>query len=39
MVKRHSATYAAEFGYAGGDPSVIKPKDLNFESRLGDIEA
>jgi hypothetical protein len=35
----NSVMYAAEFGYAGGDPSVIQPKDLSFQSRPGDIEA
>jgi hypothetical protein len=32
-------TYAAEFGYAGGDLGVIEAKDLDFESRPSDIEA
>jgi nucleoside-diphosphate-sugar epimerase len=35
----NSVMYAAEFGYAGGKPDVIEPKDLGFESRPGDIEA
>jgi hypothetical protein len=35
----NSTMYAAEFGYAGGDPGVIEPKDRGFEYRLSDIEA
>ena len=35
----NSTMYAAEFGYAGGDPNLIEPKHLGFESRPGDIEA
>jgi hypothetical protein len=35
----NSTMYAVEFGYAEGDPSVIEPKDLGFESRPSDIEA
>lgn len=34
----NSTMYAAEFGYAGGDPGVIEPKDLGFEFRPSDIE-
>lgn len=35
----NSTMYAAEFGYAGGEPGVIEPKDLSFESRPDDSEA
>jgi hypothetical protein len=35
----NSTMYATEFGYTGGDPGVIEPKDLGFESRPSDIEA
>ena len=35
----NSVMYAAEFGYAGGEPGVLEPKDLGFESRPGGIEA
>jgi hypothetical protein len=34
-----SATYSAEFGYAGGDPSVIKPMELGFKDDPEAIEA
>jgi len=34
-----SAAYSAEYGYAGGDPDVIEPKDLGFHDRPEEIEA
>lgn len=34
-----SATYSAEFGYAGGDPSVTKPPELGFKDDPEAIEA
>ena len=33
-----STSYSAEFGYAGGDPSVIGPEELGFKDRPEDIE-
>ena len=33
-----SATYSAEFGYAGRDPAVIEPPALGFRNDLGAIE-
>lgn len=34
-----SATYSAEFGYAGRDPAVIEPPKLGFNNDPGAIEA
>lgn len=34
-----SATYSAEFGYAGRDPAVIEPPDLGFKNDPKAIEA
>ena len=35
----NSTPYAAEYGYAGGEPGVIEPEVLGFKSRPDDIEA
>ncbi len=35
----NSVMYAAEYGYAGGEPGVIEPDVLGFQARPGDIEA
>ncbi|KIX00671.1 uncharacterized protein Z518_09736 [Rhinocladiella mackenziei CBS 650.93] len=32
-----SATYSAEFGFAGRDPAVIEPRDLGFKDRPEEI--
>lgn len=33
-----SATYSAEFGYAGGDATVLRPQDFGFQDRPEEIE-
>lgn len=33
-----SATYSAEFGYAGHDSAVMEPKDFGFANRPEEIE-
>ncbi len=33
-----SATYSAEFGFAGRDPTVLEPRDLGFKERPEEIE-
>ena len=33
-----STSYSAEFGYAGGDPSVVGPEELGFRDRPEDVE-
>ena len=35
----NSVSWAAEYGYAGGETGVLEPMDLGFESRPSDIEA